>query len=62
MTVKASRMDDREHDDGIVPDNEENAIRKTPGQDAPNFGMLAKQQVMERVFHGSLYGRANLQQ
>jgi len=55
-------MDDREHDDGIVPDNEENAIRKTPGQDAPNFGMLAKQQVMERVFHGSLYGRANLQQ
>jgi hypothetical protein len=42
MLIVAGGMDDGKNDDSIVPDDEEDSIWKTPGQNAPDFGVFAQ--------------------
>ena len=37
MPVVTGRMQNREHDNGVLADNEENSPGKSPGQHAPNL-------------------------
>ena len=49
MSVVTGGMDDGKNDDGVVPDDEKDALRKTPGQNAPDFGASAQQQVKPAI-------------
>jgi len=47
------RVQNGKDDDGVFPHDEENAIWKTPGEDTPDFGAFAEEQIMEGILDGT---------
>jgi hypothetical protein len=56
----AGGVEHGEDDDGIIPHNEENPIRKPLCQNASHLRMKAQPQMNEWIFNGALDGQANL--
>ena len=54
-------MENSKNDDGIVSDDEDDAIGKTPRENAPDFRTPPQKQVKERAFNCALHGRTNLE-
>ena len=61
MLVVTGGMDDGKNYNGIVPDEQENPIGKTPRQNPPDFGPPPQQQMVKRAFHRAPDCRVNLQ-
>jgi hypothetical protein len=56
----AAGVEHGKHDDGIIPHNEENTIRKAPGQNPSHFRATTQPQMNEWIFNRAPDGCANL--